>query len=152
MAGRYSMKGGPMRDIAISSLTPGTVLRVRSAQFPGVMHWGVTGYGRDAKGFPRVWHSQKSDALRCTDFEEFSLGQHCEVLWVPPNRLQARRVIERLQANEGLPWHLTNANCEMVVRWAVEDKPVSRQLEIGFLCAMGIAALAVFATQGGSTT
>jgi hypothetical protein len=134
-----------MNEIPISSLAPGTVLRVRSTRFPAVMHWGVVGYGRDSKGYPRVWHSQKSDALRCTDFEAFSAGQHCEIRWVPANPQQALWVIERLQAKEGLPWHLTNANCEMVVRWAVEDKPVSHQLAIGVLCAVGIAALAVSA-------
>jgi hypothetical protein len=135
-----------MMEVPIANLTPGTVIRVRSTRFPGVMHWGVVGYGRDPKGYPRVWHSQKSDALRCTDFEEFSAGQPCEFLWVPANGEQARRVIERLQGKEGLPRHLTNANCEMVVRWAVEDKPVSHQLAIGFLCVVGIAAFAVSAS------
>jgi hypothetical protein len=83
-----------------------------------------------------VWHSQKSDTLRCTEYGEFCAGQVCEILWVPANRQQARRVIERLKSKEGLPWHLTQANCEMVVRWAVEDKPRSQQLEVGALAVL----------------
>lgn len=132
-----------MNGIPIADLVPGTVLRVHSTLFPGVMHWGVVGYGWDSKGHPRVWHSQKSDALRCTDFEEFSGGQPCEYLWVPANPQQAHRVINRLQSQEGLPWHLTKANCEIVIRWAVEDKPVSHQLAVGVLCVFGIVAVAV---------
>jgi hypothetical protein len=127
------------------ALLPGTVLRVRSTRFPAVMHWGVVGYGRDPMGAPYVWHSQKSDALRCTTFEEFSSGQACETLWVPANPQQASRIIERLQSQAGLPWHLTQANCEMVVRWAVEGKPESKQLAVGALCAIGIVAAVVAA-------
>lgn len=127
------------------ALSPGTVLRVPSARFPAVMHWGVVGYGQDPMGAPYVWHSQKLDVLRCTSFEEFSGGQACEILWVPANPQQASCIIERLQSQEGLPWHLTKANCEMVVRWAVENKPVSNQLAVGALCAIGVVAALVAA-------
>jgi hypothetical protein len=85
-----------------------------------------------------VWHSQKSDVLRCTGFEEFSGGQACEILLVPHSPQQASWIIERLQSQEGLPWHLTKANCETVVRWAVENKPVSHQVALGAVCAIGV--------------
>jgi hypothetical protein len=129
-----------MNEVPITSLRPGTVLTVRSTRFPLILHWGVVGYGRDPQGCPRVWHSQKSDTLRCTDFEFFSGGQQCNIERVL-DRQQASRAISRLQSKEGLPWHLTQANCEMVVRWAVEDNPVSKQL--------GVGVLAVFATVVG---
>ena len=122
--------------------TPGTVLRVRSTRMPAVQHWGVVGYGSDHKGHPLVWHSQKSDCLRCTEFEEFSSGQPCEILKVL-TAPQAMRVIQRLESKRGLPWHLTQANCEMVVRWAVEDQPVSNQLAVGVLAALFIAGIAL---------
>jgi hypothetical protein len=137
-----------MNEVPIESLKPGTVLRVRSLQFPVVMHWGVVGYGRDAQGYPRVWHSQKSDTLRSTDFEEFSFGQPCEILWVAENAQQAHLVIARLKSKEGLRWHLTQANCEMVVRWAVEGKAVSHQLGFGTLAVLGIAAFVAIAASG----
>jgi hypothetical protein len=129
------VSGGNMNQVPIESLTPGTVLRVRSIRVPAVMHWGVVGYGRDSRGYPLVWHSQKSDCLRCTPFEEFSASQPCEILLVLDS-YQAMRVIQRLKSKEGLRWHLTQANCEMVIRWAVEDKPVSEQLATGALAAL----------------
>src|ERR1700690_4315695 len=121
--------GGPtMNQIQISDLKPGTVLKVRSVRFPAVMHWGVVGYGWDFNGQPIIWHSQKSDTLRRTDFQTFSSGQHCQIVRVADSPDHARRIIQRLKSKEGLPWHLTQANCEMVVRWAVEDRAVSEQL------------------------
>ena len=136
-----------MATIPAPNLKPGTVLRVRSTRFPAVMHWGVIGYGRDGNGDPVVWHSQKSDCLRCTDFLSFSAGQVCEIVWVPANPQQAHRVILRLRSKRGLPWHLTQANCEMVVRWAVEDKPVSYQLGFGF-AAVVVGVFAMVAISG----
>jgi len=137
-----------VNEVLIQSLAPGTVLKVRSVRFPAVMHWGVVGYGWDAQGFPRVWHSQKSDTLRCTDFEEFSANQSCEILWVPQSPEQAHRVIQRLQSREGLRWHLTQANCEMVVRWAVEDRAVSDHLGAAFVGVLGIVVVLALASSG----
>src|SRR5258707_7750535 len=85
-----------MNEVSIASLRPGTVLTVPSTRFPLVQHWGVVGYGRDSKGYPRVWHSQKSDTLRCTDFEFFSAGQQCNIERVL-ERQQAGRAIMRLR-------------------------------------------------------
>lgn len=137
-----------MNEVRVENLVPGTVLRIRSTRFPAVMHWGVVGYGRDINSYPRVWHSQKSDTLRCTDFLEFSAGQTCQIVWVPANAWQVSNVIARLQSKEGLPWHLTQANCEMVVRWAVEDKAVSGQLAVGaVLAVLAVVAVAVLASS-----
>jgi hypothetical protein len=140
--------GDKMNEVPIQNLRPGTVLRVRSVQFPVVMHWGVVGYGRDVHGYPLIWHSQKSDTLRCTEFGEFSAGQACEILWVPEDALQAHQVIQRLQSKEGLRWHLTQANCEMVARWAVENRAVSDQLGIGMAAVLGIVVLVAAASSG----
>ena len=54
---------------------------------------------------------------------EFSPSLFSEVLWQPQNTYQGRLVVQRLQSKQGLRWHLTQANCEMVARWAVEDNP-----------------------------
>jgi hypothetical protein len=130
--------------IPASKLRPGTALRVPS-NYPGVMHWGIVGHGHDSDGNPMVWHSQKADALRTTPFLEFSGGKSCEILWVPESGRQARAVIQRLESKVGLAWQLTQANCEMVVRWAIEDNPVSHQLGFGVLALLGLAAVFVFA-------
>jgi hypothetical protein len=135
-----------MGAVSVEQLKPGTVLRVRSTRMPAVMHWGVVGYGSDFRGYPLVWHSQKSDSLRCTEFEEFSSGQSCEIVQTL-DAYQAMRVIRRLESKRGLPWHLTQANCEMVVRWAVEDKAVSGQLAIGVLAALFLVVVAVGAAS-----
>lgn len=134
-------------QISPNQLRPGMALRTRSTMYP-VMHWGMVGYQRDYQGFPFVWHSQKSDILRCTSYDEFCGGQSCEIVWVPENGLQARRVIERLKSKEGLPWHLTQANCEMVIRWAIEDKAVSHQLGYGVLAAVAVVAIVAVAASG----
>ena len=132
-----------MNVIRIEDLRPGTVLKVRSKDFPVVMHWGVVGFGRDANGHPPVWHSQKSDVLRCTEFEDFSAGQTSVVDSVPQNPNQGRLIVQRIASKKGLRWHLTKANCEMVVRWAVEDKPISYQLIVGVLVVLfGIGLIA----------
>jgi hypothetical protein len=135
------------RTITAPRLDPGTALTVRSTRYPAVMHWGVVDYALDPTGNPRMWHSQKSDVLRCTDFAEFSGGHPCQIEWTPENPQQGRAVIQRLRSQEGLPWHLTQANCETVTRWAIEDKPVSRQLQIGTgaLILFGIFVAAVAA-------
>jgi hypothetical protein len=137
----------PTNQVAPSQLQPGTAIRTHSTMFP-VMHWGMIGYGSDSQGYPLVWHSQKSDTLRCTSYLEFCGGQSCEIVWVPANRQQAHRAIERLRSKEGLPWHLTQANCEMVIRWAIEDKAVSHQLAFGALAAIAVVAVVVMASSG----
>jgi hypothetical protein len=87
-----------MNEIRIEDLKPGTVLKVRSKDFPAVMHWGVVGFGRDANGHPLVWHSQKSDVLRCTPFEGFSAGQTPLVDSVPENPNHGRVIVQRLES------------------------------------------------------
>jgi len=132
--------------IPVNQLRPGTALRVPCGIL-GIKHWGVVGYGNDSDGNPLVWHSQKSDVLRVTSFLEFSGGQICDIVWVPQNTRQAQRVIQRLKSQEGRPWHLTEANCEMVVRWAIEDKAVSEQLAFGALAAIAIVAVIAVAAS-----
>jgi hypothetical protein len=137
-----------MNHVSLKTLTPGTILKVRSVRFPAVMHWGVVGYGQDLNGYPVVWHSQKSDTLRCTDFLSFSAGQTCAIFRTPSNSYEAYSIITRLRSKEGLSWHLTKANCEMVVRWAVQDKAVSDQLAVGALAAFAVVVfVAVAASQ-----
>jgi hypothetical protein len=136
-----------MDQVTRANLKPGTVLRVRSVRFPAIMHWGVVGYGRDSNGYPLVWHSQKSDTLRLTDFFSFSAGQICEIVRVADNPYHAQAIITRLKSKEGIPWHLTQANCEMVVRWAVEDRAISEQLNIGVLAALAIVTVVAVASS-----
>jgi len=58
----------------------------------------------------------------------------------------AHLVISRLQTKEGLPRHLTEANCEMVARWAVEDQAVNEQLTVGAFTVLAIVVVVALAS------
>jgi len=130
-----------------NSFVPGSILTVRSIRFPAIKHWGVVDWQLDENGQPRMWHSQKSDALRCTDYAYFSSGEPCEVLWIPQTYEQQVFVIERLRSKTGLPWNLAQAKCEQVVRWAVEGRPRSGQLETGFAITLFAVAVGLVASK-----
>lgn len=139
----------PLVFVPSENLLPGSILRVSSLRFPGVMHWGVVHWDFDENGRRRIWHSQKGDMLRVTDFVHFSSGQPVEVLWVPATREQEVWIIERLRSKEGLHWNLATANCEQVVRWAVEGTARSDQLTVGLGVAVLAGALIVLAAGSG---
>jgi len=125
-----------------ASQLAGRIRRVPST-IPGVWHWGVEGWSRDVNGEPTIWHAEKNDVLRCTTYAEFSCGQPSEILWTPQTYEQQVSVIQRLQSIEGLPWNLATANCEQVVRWAVEGRAHSEQLTAG-IAIVGVVGLVAF--------
>jgi len=90
-----------------------------------------------------MWHAQKNDVLRCTSYAEFSFGQPSEIVWTPQTYAHQVSVIQRLQSIEGTPWNLATANCEQVVRWTVEGRAYSEQLNAGVAIAalVGVGAL-----------
>jgi hypothetical protein len=120
---------------------PGRIRRIPIPEWPGLWHWGIEGWNRDINGQPTMWHSPKGGAVCCTSFAEFARGRVSEIRWTPQSLDQGASVIERIASIEGRPWSLTNANCEQVVRWAVEGRFRSEQLEKGLL-------LGLFATAG----
>jgi hypothetical protein len=134
-----------MYVIEDGSHVPGRVRSVPSTRLLGVRHWGVEGWDRDASGQPTIWHAQKNDVLRCTNYAEFSGGQPSKIEASPVNYAQQISVIQRLQSIEGLRWNLATANCEQIVRWAYEGKAHSEQLAAG-------VAVAVFAGVMGLLT
>jgi hypothetical protein len=120
----------------------GTIRRVRITQFPLVQHWGVEGWYRDENGQPTMRHAQKNDILRCTSYAEFSSGQPSEIVWTPQDFAQGAWVVQRLESKEGLRWNLATANCEQIVRWAVEGRAHSDQLAFGVAaCLVGAIAI-----------
>lgn len=123
-------------NITDFSHVPGRIRRVPIVGWPGLWHWGIEGWRRDVNGQPAMWHSPKGGAVRCTTYAEFSCGQPSEILWTPQTYDQQVSVLQRIKSIEGMPWHLTTANCEQVIRWAVEGTARSEQLESGFLAAM----------------
>lgn len=136
-----------MIQIPSNSFVPGSILTVRSTRFPAIKHWGVVDWQLDENGQPRMWHSQKSDVLRCSNYAYFSSGEPCEVLWIPQTREQQVFIIERLRSKTGLPWNLAQANCEQVVRWAVEGRPHSEQLAVGFAVTLFAVAVGLAASR-----
>ena len=129
------------------SHVPGRIRRVPIAEWPGLWHWGIEGWQRDANGQPSVWHSPKGEAVKCSAYVDFARGQVSEILWTPETYEQQVSVLERIKSIRGLPWHLTTANCEQVVRWAVEGKPRSEQLEVGFLAGLFAAIVLALAVK-----
>lgn len=129
------------------SHVPGRVRKVRSNQIPVVWHFGVEGWFLDESGQPTMWHAQKNDILRCTSYAEFSCGQPGEFVWTPRDYEQSAWVIQRLESKEGLRWNLATANCEQIVRWAVEGRAHSEQLAGGMLLAACVGAIAYFASN-----
>jgi hypothetical protein len=120
----------------------GRIRKVRSTRLPVVWHWGIEDWTSDVYGQPAMWHAQKNDVLRRTSYEEFSSGQPSEIIWTPQTYAQQVSVIGRLQSIEGLRWNLGSANCEQVVRWAVEGRAYSEQLNAGVAIALvGVVAL-----------
>jgi hypothetical protein len=140
----------PTQIIPSSSILPGSILRVSSLRFPGVKHWGVADWDFDAVGQRAMWHSQKGDVLRLSDYAYFSSGQPAEILWAPETHDQQVWVIERLRSKEGLPWNLATANCEQVVRWAVEGTARSEQLGVGILAAISLGIVLLLASAKGA--
>ena len=135
-----------MPTILDSSHVPGRIRRVPIAEWPGFWHWGIEGWRRDVNGQPTMWHSPKGGAVRCTTYEDFSRGQVSEILWTPETHEQQVSVLDRIKSIQGLPWHLTAANCEQVVRWAVDGKPRSEQLEhVGLFAGLVAGVLLLFA-------
>ena len=125
---------------------PGRIRIVRSTQFPFVWHWGIEGWLLDENGQPTMWHAQKNDILRCTSYMEFCNGLPDEIVWTPVDFAQRAWVIQRLESIEGLRWNLATANCEQIIRWAVEGRAHSDQLVGGVVLAgiVGVIALAAF--------
>jgi len=103
-------------QITPNQLQPGTALRTLSTIFP-VMHWGMVGYGRDSEGLPFVWHSQKSDRLRCTSYHEFCGAQPCDITWIPANRISS------LCLNGDSKRHELDANDQAHCKWHVGRTP-----------------------------
>jgi hypothetical protein len=124
----------------------GRIRRVDSGIL-GIRHWGVEDWSLDANGQPAMWHAQKGDVLRCATYIEFAASAPSEIVWTPQTHAQQVSVIQRLQSIEGLAWNLATANCEQVVRWAVEGKAHSDQLVNGTTIAVCIGVAVYFASR-----
>lgn len=123
---------------------PGRIRIIPIPEWPGFWHWGIEAWECDEYGEPMMWHSPKGGRVSCTTFAEFARGQASEFVWTPETPDQAISVLDRISSIEGMPWNLTKANCEQVVRWAVEGQARSKQLGNvlgGAFVAAGVLAL-----------
>ena len=126
--------------------TPGTVLKVRSTEFPLIEHWGMCYWPDPFTGQPQIIHGMKNDVFRITSISEFDHGQPSSVAWAPQTQEQRRHAIARMTLLLGCPWNLFSLNCEQGVMWALTDMPVSQQLNGGMvLVGIGVALLFAFA-------
>jgi hypothetical protein len=120
---------------------PGTILKINSTRFPGVGHYGGVDWSLDETGRPMIWHAQKHDVFRRTNFADFTSSEIPEVVRTPQCYEQQVVAIERFRLLEGTPWTLFQTNCEQQIRWAVEGEAHSTQLNAGLLIASLGAAL-----------
>jgi hypothetical protein len=120
---------------------PGRIRRVPIPGWQGVWHWGIEGWTLDENGQPTIWHSTKGCTVCCTNYVSFSSGRQSEILWSPSTHHQQVIVLARIKTLKGLPWRLTTANCEHVVRWAVEGTARSKQLEVAMAAGLFVGIL-----------
>jgi hypothetical protein len=137
-----------IRSISPANHVPGRIRRVQIVGCPGIWHWAIEGWDLDLAGQPTMWHSMKGSAVCCTNYLGFSAGQLSEILWTPSTYQQQVSVLTRIRSIQGLPWNLTAANCEHVVRWAAEGNARSKQLEAGV--AVGLFAGILILLASGS--
>jgi hypothetical protein len=135
-----------IQRIPLSNHVPGRIRRVPIMVWPGFWHWGIEGWKLDQTGQPIMWHSIKGSAVRSTAYAEFSGGQLSEVLWTPSTYQHQVSVLARIRSIQGLPWNLTTANCEHVVRWAVQGNARSQQVEIAVVTGLFAGILILLAT------
>jgi hypothetical protein len=124
---------------------PGRIRRVPIPGWKGVWHWGIEGWTLDENGQPTIWHSTKGGTVCCTNYLDFSSAQPSETLWSPSTKHQQVIVLARIKTLQGLPWRLTTANCEHVVRWAVEGTARSQQVDIGMATGLLVGVLVLSA-------
>lgn len=120
---------------------PGTILKVRSPNFPNVYHYGGADWEVDPTGNPFMWHAQKNGVFQRTTFCEFSTGLVPEIDRTPQSREEQNQFIGRFRMLEGTRWNLLQANCEQQIRWAIEGRAYSTQLNGGLLALVSVAAI-----------
>ena len=81
------------------------------------------------------------------DMRNCSSGQPSEIILIPQSYPQQVSVIRRLERIEGLRWNLATANCEQIVRWAVEGRAHTDRLAGGVALAI-LADADVFLAAG----
>lgn len=124
---------------------PAMILKVRSTRFPGfVDHYGGVDWELDETGRPMIWHAQQNDVFRRTSFLDFCSSGTPEVVWDPQHYGQRVAAIERFKALEGTPWRLLRTNCEQQIRWAVEGRAYSTQLNNALLVGVSLAGILLF--------
>jgi len=111
-------------------LVPGTVVKFRSARYAHlVYHWGVIDYPNPWTGDLRVVHCDKGKVVATTSLAEFfPEGGQLEVVRVPVDVSEGRRILDRMHSLDGQPYDIFVRNCEQVVNWALTGESVSGQL------------------------
>jgi hypothetical protein len=122
---------------------PGTVLTIPS-DVPPFRHFLMVEYFGAHTGSEMVLHSMPDAGVARAILDEVIGQKPVHVFWTPSTPLHGEQAIERIRSLIGARYHLTEANCEHVIRWAITGKWESKQVSAtaGAVLLGGLAVLA----------
>ncbi|MFZ0519978.1 MAG: hypothetical protein WAL95_03080 [Candidatus Acidiferrales bacterium] len=123
---------------------PGTVLVIPS-DVPPFVHFVMVEFVDFNTGVEYAIHNMPGIGVARALLDDVIGGKPVRAWWMPPTREAGEAAILRLRSLIGHPYHITEANCEHVIRWAVTGVWKSEQVsavQIGLLIAGAVAVAA----------
>ena len=124
--------------------TPGTVLTIPS-DFPPFVHFVMVEFVDFHTATEVAIHSMPDSGVTRASLNQAIGMKPVSVYWTPQTPEDGEAAIFRMWELIGRPYHLTQANCEHVIRWAITGEWKSDQVSavgIGLLVAGAIAIAA----------
>jgi hypothetical protein len=120
---------------------PGTVLVIPS-DVPPFVHFVMVEFVDFNTGVEYAIHNMRGNGVTRAPLDDVISGRPVRVWWTPPTREVGEAAIVRMQSVIGHRYHVTEANCEHVIRWAVTGEWKSEQVsavKVGLLIAGAVA-------------
>ena len=134
-----------MQYLAARRWCPGTVLQIPS-DVPFVFHFVMVEFINFHTDVELGIHNMPGIGVAWTPLDQVTGTKSVEVSWEPQTPEQGLAAIMRMRSLIGMPYHLFEANCEHVIRWAVTGEWRSEQvstLGMGLFVAAVVAAVAL---------
>jgi hypothetical protein len=123
---------------------PGTVLTIPS-DVPPFVHFVMVEFTDFHTWEQACIHNMPGSGVTFARLADVISGKPIRVFWRPRTQEEALAAIQRMQSLVGHPYHLIEANCEHVIRWAVTGEWRSQQVsavKAGLLVASTAAIVA----------